>query len=69
MIPTVTYDQVSLEQEGRPASLEFRWHARAAQARQHESEPTERLQALPASLRAAIVTGSMLVATLVLLIR
>lgn len=59
MIPTVTYDQVRIEQENRLAHLERRRHA-------HELSPlahlvTDRLRPVTSGWRAAVAVGALFV--------
>ncbi len=66
MIPTVTYDQVRIEQQGRLARLELRQHERAARAHRAEKARTQRVHGHVSNRRAAVALGAVVTAALVL---
>jgi hypothetical protein len=69
MIPTVTYDQVRIEQQNRLAHLELRRHVHEARAQRSEKAGLERVRQHAAhGRRAAVAVGAVLVALLALFI-
>jgi hypothetical protein len=62
MIPTVTYDQVRIEQENRLAHLERRRHAHEAGS--FVDLVTDRLSPVTSGWRAAVALGALLVIAL-----
>jgi hypothetical protein len=69
MIPTVTYDQIRVEQQNRLAHLELRRHAHAARAHRTEKAGLERVRGhVLSGQRAAVALGAVLVALLALFI-